>query len=299
MAGLDSILALRPPEDDAPAAGGPEGVRRGGIDVDALCDMLSVGAYADTPGQDVAEFLGLLPALGDQSQQVASASSGARGPARDAPHELPPLQALCPREPDLPLPDEPLPEDASPESFVMVATFDLQCHVDLKAVAFGVRVAEYNPRKHSSVSMRLRDPRATALVRASGKVSIAAKATEEELKSSAKKVARLIQRCGHEGKARFCSYRVVSILAKARFGFPVRLDALAEEWPRNAVYEPEVYCSCVFRTIEPKVSYNVTSGGMVTISGLREMAKIREAMHRLYYAILGLKSRGWTSEFRL
>ena len=178
----------------------------------------------------------------------------------------------------------------------MVATFDLQCQVDLKAVTFGVRDAEYNPRKGSYASLRLRDPRATALVRASGKVSIAAKVTEEELKRCAKKVARLVQRCGHEGRAKFCNYQIVSILAKANVGFPVRLDALAEEWPRNAVYEPEVYCGCVFRTNEPKVSYNVTSGGMVTVSGLRDMAKIREALHRLNYAMWDLKSRGWPSK---
>merc|ERR1712216_706911 len=130
--------------------------------------------------------------------------------------------------------------------------------------------AEYNPRKHSSITLRLLEPRTTELVRPSGKVTITGKCTEEEIKASAKKVARLVQRSGHQ-EAKFVDFRVSSVYAKASVFFPVRLDKLAAKWRRNALYEPEVYCGCVFKTRKPKCTYLITSGGKVMIGGCNSM----------------------------
>ncbi|CAE7576467.1 tbpA [Symbiodinium sp. KB8] len=124
--------------------------------------------------------------------------------------------------------------------------FNARCELDLKQIAFGIRHAEYNPRKHSSITVRLFNPRVTALIRASGAITLSANAgcaSEDDLKRSAKKLARLIQRCGHDG-AKFADFAVTSILCKATLGFPVRLDVLASRFRKNALYEPEFFCSC-------------------------------------------------------
>merc|ERR1712039_317573 len=104
-----------------------------------------------------------------------------------------------------------------------------------------------------------------ALVRQAGKVTIDAKTNEELLKKSAKKVARLVQRCGYQEDLKFANYHITSISTKADMKFPIRIDCLASSWPKNAVYEPEFHCNCVFRTRIPKVVYLVTSGGIVMI----------------------------------
>ncbi|CAK9087953.1 unnamed protein product [Durusdinium trenchii] len=101
--------------------------------------------------------------------------------------------------PDLPDPQHQLPAEVVPVPFIMVAKFHLRCELDLKEVAFSIRHAEYNPRKHTSITVRLFNPRVTALVRRSGQVMLSsnAKVSEDGLKRSAKKVARLVQRAGH------------------------------------------------------------------------------------------------------
>ncbi|CAK9100243.1 TATA-box-binding protein (TATA sequence-binding protein) (TBP) (TATA-binding factor) (TATA-box factor) (Transcription initiation factor TFIID TBP subunit) [Durusdinium trenchii] len=83
--------------------------------------------------------------------------------------------------------------------------------------------------------------------------------------------------------ARFADYGISSILCKADLGFPVRLDQLASKFRRNALYEPEFFCSCVFRTKKPKCTYLVTAGGKVSISGLRTMEDVQEALRRAYF----------------
>lgn len=245
-------------------------------DIDALCELLDQPAGgAESPRSDVDALLGCLAPGGGPDLPLAAKHRGAASEAlSDRPSE-----AL---EPDLPEPTVALPSNVVPVPFLVLAKFHLKCEVDLKQVAFGIRNAEYNPRKHSSITIRLFGPRTTALVRQSGVCSITGKVTEEELKSSAKKVARLVQRCGYQEQVRFADYHVTSLLCQADLHFPVRLDLLASRWRRNALYEPEFFSNCVFRCRQPKVTYLVTAGGKVMVSGLRKLEDVKEALRRAY-----------------
>lgn len=52
----------------------------------------------------------------------------------------------------------------------IVATVNLSCKLDLKIIAMGARNAEYNPKRFAAVIMRIREPKTTALIFASGKM---------------------------------------------------------------------------------------------------------------------------------
>lgn len=52
----------------------------------------------------------------------------------------------------------------------IVATVNLSCKLDLKVIAMGARNAEYNPKRFAAVIMRIREPKTTALIFASGKM---------------------------------------------------------------------------------------------------------------------------------
>ena len=70
----------------------------------------------------------------------------------------------------------------------VVATFNVGCPLDLKGIAMSSRNSEYNPRRFSAVIARQRDPRATALIFASGKVVITGARSEENARLAARKV---------------------------------------------------------------------------------------------------------------
>merc|ERR550514_33551 len=106
--------------------------------------------------------------------------------------------------------------------------------------------------------------------------------SEEDVKVGAKRIARLIQKCGHEG-AHFSGFAITSLMARADLPFPVRLDQLASSsWRRHALYEPEIYCGCVFRIMKPSLTFQVTAGGKVMVSGTRSVADAQEALRRIY-----------------
>ncbi len=54
----------------------------------------------------------------------------------------------------------------------IVATVNLDCRLDLKTIALHARNAEYNPKRFAAVIMRIREPKTTALIFASGKMVV-------------------------------------------------------------------------------------------------------------------------------
>ncbi|KAI3708132.1 hypothetical protein L2E82_37213 [Cichorium intybus] len=54
----------------------------------------------------------------------------------------------------------------------IVSTVNLDCNLDLKAIALQAHNAENNPKRFAAVIMRIREPRTTALICASGKMII-------------------------------------------------------------------------------------------------------------------------------
>jgi len=254
-------------------------------EVDALCALLDAGPGGESPKSDarsdVDALLASLAPAGGASLSQGSASDHGGHNSLTTPDKLLSDRVSDQLEPDLPEPTLALPGNVLPVPFIVGARFFLGCEVDLKKVAFGIRNAEFNPRKHGSVTIRLFNPRVAALVRERGVVTLSGSISEEQLKSCAKKIARLIQKCGYE-QAVLGEYKTTSILCKVDLKFPVRLEALAARWRKNAVYEPEFCCNCVFRTRKPKCTYLVTAGGKVMISGLRRMEDIHEALRRVY-----------------
>ena len=62
----------------------------------------------------------------------------------------------------------------------IVATVNLDCRLDLKTIALHARNAEYNPKRFAAVIMRIREPKTTALIFASGKMVVTGAKSEQD-----------------------------------------------------------------------------------------------------------------------
>lgn len=89
--------------------------------------------------------------------------------------------------------DRPLPE---PVVHNVVATATLGMKLDLKTIALKANNAEYKPKRFSAVILRIRDPKTTALIFASGKMVLTGAKDETSAKTAAKKHLKTIQKCG-------------------------------------------------------------------------------------------------------
>jgi len=79
----------------------------------------------------------------------------------------------------------------------IVCTVNLDTRLDLKHITMMARNAEYNPRRFAAVIMRIREPKTTALIFASGKMVCTGAKSEELAKLASRKFARIIQKLGY------------------------------------------------------------------------------------------------------
>jgi len=166
----------------------------------------------------------------------------------------------------------------------VICSFSLRVEVDLKTITFGLRTAEYNPRKCQAVLFRMRYPKTTAMIYPSGRVSVAGSKSEADALYAARKMAKIIQKVGYK-EAVCADFKVENIIARVDMEFPVRLEQIAYDYKTCATYEPELFPGCVFRMKEPKLACLVFVTGKLMMSGARNVEEVDAAL-RIIYPIL-------------
>lgn len=73
--------------------------------------------------------------------------------------------------------------------------------------------------------MRIRDPKTTALIFASGKMVVTGAKSEDDSKLASRKYARIIQKLGFQAK--FTDFKIQNIVGSCDVKFPIRLEGLA------------------------------------------------------------------------
>ncbi|KAJ7349064.1 TBP-domain-containing protein [Mycena albidolilacea] len=102
--------------------------------------------------------------------------------------------------------------------------------------------------------MRIRDPKTTVLIFASGKMVGAGAKSENDSHLASRKYARIVQKPS-------CNVK-----------FPIRLEGLAYSHGRFSSYEPELFSGLIYRMIKPKVVLLIFVSGKFVLAG----AKVRE-----------------------
>ncbi|KAK4454187.1 TATA-box-binding protein [Podospora aff. communis PSN243] len=183
---------------------------------------------------------------------------------------------------DLIRPDWPMPQIQN-----VVATVNLDCRLDLQAISQHARNVEYSRKKFHALIMRIREPRTTTLVFASGKMVITGAKSEELARLAGKKHARLIQKVGFETK--FKDFKVQNIVASCSTGFYIRLEGFVRANLDFARYEPEIFPGLVYKIASTKTTLLVFMNGKVVITGVKELDKVYGSFASVYPMLLDFK----------
>lgn len=146
--------------------------------------------------------------------------------------------------------------------------------------------------------MRIREPKTTALIFASGKVIIryfsnigfwffilpqmivtGAKSTDESV-TAARKYKEIIVKCGFPAK--FTEFKIQNMTATCDVGFPIRLEGLIYAHASNATYEPELFPGLVYRMTDPKVVLLIFVSGKVVITGAKNAEALGAAVENIF-----------------
>jgi len=161
----------------------------------------------------------------------------------------------------------------------IVATVNLDCRLDLKTIALHARNAEYNPKRFAAVIMRIRVPKTTALIFASGKMVVTGAKSEDDSRLASRKYARIVQKLGFDAK--FSEFKIQNIVGSCDVKFPIRLEGLAYSHGQFSSYEPELFPGLIYRMIKPKVVLLIFVSGKIVLTG----AKVREEIYTAFNTI--------------
>lgn len=162
----------------------------------------------------------------------------------------------------------------------VVSTFSLGMkNLDLRQIAMFDKVLEFNPQCFAAATLRIKNPRTTALTFASGNVVCTGARNEHESRYAARKYCRVFQALGL--KVCFKQFKIQNIVASVYVGFTIKLHELAIDYGVWANYEPDLFPGLILRSISPKLVYLIFRSGKIVITG----AKTKEQIHSTYYKL--------------
>jgi transcription initiation factor TFIID TATA-box-binding protein len=171
----------------------------------------------------------------------------------------------------------------------VVATITLGCPIDLNKVAQTARNAEYNPTRFQAVIMRIREPRTTALIFASGKMIVTGAKTEGDCRNAAMKYKEILCKIGFPAECN--DFKIQNITATFDAGFPIRLEAFIYAYSTNTTYEPELFPGLVYRMNDPKVVFLVFVSGKVIVTGAKHMESIAIGAQNIFSKLIEFRKR--------
>jgi transcription initiation factor TFIID TATA-box-binding protein len=84
------------------------------------------------------------------------------------------------------------------------------------------------------ILMKIRDPRVTASIWSSGKITCTGATTEDLAKRAARKIARSLQKMGF--KVKFNGFRIVNVLGSCILPFGIKIHEFSDHNRANARY---------------------------------------------------------------
>lgn len=171
----------------------------------------------------------------------------------------------------------------------VVATVSVGCKLDLKKIALQTKNTEFNPKRFSAVIMRIQEPKATALIFASGKVVCTGCKSEHDAKLAARKVAKTLKRL--EFEATFNEFKVQNIVGSTDVKFPIRLEGLAFAHAAFSSYEPELFPGLIYRMRSPKVVLLIFVSGKIVLTGAKSSSDIYNSFENIYPVLMEFKKQ--------
>ena len=162
-----------------------------------------------------------------------------------------------------------------------VATFSLGLtNLNLRDISQKLVYCDFNPPKFAAMTIRIQNPKTTALTFSSGNMVCTGSKNIHESLLACRKYTRLLQDAGI--KVCFKDFHIQNIVASAGVPFPLKLHQLASDHGPYVSYEPTLFPGAVLRVENPKVVFLLFRSGKVVITGAKDIEQIRNAFLCIY-----------------
>ena len=180
-------------------------------------------------------------------------------------------------------------EKCKPQLQNIVSTADLCCKLELRKIALQAKNAEYNPKRFAAVIMRIRQPKTTALIFASGKMVCTGAKSEQDSRTAARTYAKMISKLGYNVK--FTNFTIQNIVGSCGVNFNISLEGLYASNGKHCSYEPELFPGLIFKMVEPKIVLLIFVSGKIVLTGAKKKEQIYEGFRIIYNLLVKYKKK--------
>jgi len=158
----------------------------------------------------------------------------------------------------------------------VVASASLGVPIKLEKLVSNLDNVEYEPEQFPGLVLRLKDPKAAALIFSSGKVVCTGAKSPKDSKLVIAKIVAKINKIGIRIPK---GYRVQleNIVASAKLNRELNLNNIAFSL-ENTEYEPEQFPGLVYRMDDPRVTFLLFGSGKIICTGGRSIEDVKRAV---------------------
>lgn len=167
----------------------------------------------------------------------------------------------------------------------VVSTFYLGCkNLNLKQIASRLKFLEFNPHKFAAATVRLTEPRTTALIFGSGNVVCTGAKTAADARLACRTVVNIFQKSGL--RVGFSNFRIQNIVASTGLTVPIKLRELNHDYNAYTSYENSLFPGLIFRLRSPKIVFLLFRSGRLVVTGAKTEAQIQKFWLAFYSLVL-------------
>jgi transcription initiation factor TFIID TATA-box-binding protein len=135
--------------------------------------------------------------------------------------------------------------------------------------------------------MRIRQPKTTALIFASGKMVCTGAKSEQDSRTAARTYAKMISKLGYNVK--FTNFTIQNIVGSCGVNFNISLEGLYASNGKHCSYEPELFPGLIFKMVEPKIVLLIFVSGKIVLTGAKKKEQIYEGFRIIYNLLVKYK----------
>ena len=179
----------------------------------------------------------------------------------------------------------------------IVSTADLGCPINLKEIALQAENTQYAPNKFSGLIMRIKKPKATALIFATGKMVCLGAKTEEESKNACKIFGKIL--INFKYPITLKNFKIQNIVSSCDVKFKIPLSKLNNHiikylGAKRISYEPEVFPGLIYHYYndidnnseenggKSNIVFLIFSSGNIVIAGAKNRNEIYDKFDKLF-----------------
>jgi transcription initiation factor TFIID TATA-box-binding protein len=161
----------------------------------------------------------------------------------------------------------------------VVASASLGVKIKLENLVANMDGIEYEPEQFPGLVLRMKDPKAAALVFSSGKIVCTGAKSPKDAKIVIAKIVRKMNRLKLKIPPNY-RVKVENMVASAKLDRELNLDQIAFAL-ENTEYEPEQFPGLVYRMDDPKVTFLLFGSGKIICTGGRSIADVKRAVVKI------------------